>query len=385
MIKQNLLRKKLIFLYGLAGTGMLASGLFKPLIPILARRFGASGFKVGFLTSGFMIARGTTAFIIGRRIDQSTRTKMFVQIGFLITALIALTYYFVNNYHTILFLRFCQGICSGLMWPVAQIMVAEEAKKPYRTRALSLYQITGRIGTLLSRALLSLTLFITANLGIGELGSFRIVFVVSSVLLFLGFIEAALMPSYKRSTRSEKKRGRPPYSIFLFGLVFGAMIALAPLSLVFLNEHHNLSVLSISLILLCLDVVTIPVMYASSHFTDRIGVRKSLRIILVPCFLSAISLPFVSSFAVFMSLYITMRVLMSCFMPISRAYAASLDTEIGSNIGTLNMMTNLGSVIGPLVGGLIYDAFSGSLKIAGYAVFATLLLPGILLLMLRRS
>ncbi len=380
MLRHSLLKKNLLLLYGLAGIGMLGHGLFRPILPIFARRLGATGLEVGLLTSGFMIARAITSFIIGRIIDKSGRRNVFVILGFLLVFIIAFSYFFVNSYHGLLFLRFFQGICSGLMWPATQIMVAEEAKKSYRTRALSLYQITGRIGSLLSRAFLSIILLVTTNIGLGELSSFRVVFIAGSIILFIGFVDALLMPKHKRLV-TEKRKGKPPYSIFLLGFVFGAMLALAPLSLVYFNEQYNLSPLGIAIMLLCLDVATMFAMYGSSHFTDRIGLEKSLWIILIPCFAAAVCLPFVATFIVFIIVYFIMRMAITSFMPISRAYATSIDTEVGSNIGTLNMMTNMGSVVGPIFGGLIYDNLSGGFKIAGYSVIALFLVPGALILL----
>lgn len=80
-----------------------------------------------------------------------------------------------------------------------------------------------------------------------------------------------------------------------------------------------------------------------------------------------------------------MRMSISSFIPISRAYATDINTEVGSNIGTLNMVTNLGSVVGPIIGGLIYDTFPGVFKIAGYSFVALLLIPGIFLFLKKQT
>lgn len=370
-------------MYSLAGAGMLGHGLFRPVLPIFARRVGASGLEVGLLTSGFMLARGITSFLIGKGADLSGRRKTFVSFGFFFVFIISFGYIFVNNYYGLLFLRFCQGICSGLIWPATQIMVAEEAGHRYRARALSLYQITGRLGALLSRALLSLVLLITVYLGMDEIGSFRIVFLVGGVILFLGFLETFFVPDYKRKTES-RKRGAPPYALFVIGFIFGALLALAPISLVHMNEYYNISPLGIAVLLLCLDVITMFAMYTSSHITDRIGVKRSLWIVIVPAFAAALCLPLISAFFGFIVLYFLMRMAVSSFMPISRAYATSIDGEIGSNIGTLNMITNLGSVVGPVIGGLVYDSMFGSFRIAGYSVIAVLLVPAVVILLRTR-
>lgn len=375
MQRHTLLRRPLLIFYGIAGIGMLGHGLFRPILPIFARRVGATGLEVGLLTSGFMLARAITSFIIGKTIDITGKRRMFVGIGFFAVFIITLSYFFMNTYYGLLFLRFCQGICSGMMWPATQIMVAENAEKGYRTRAMSLYQITGRVGALLSRALLTLILLITANIGLGELNSFRVVFIVAGIILFMGFIETLLIPEQKRE-RAEKRKGKPPYSIFLLGFVFGALIALAPLSVIYLNEYYTISPIGIAILLLCLDIITVLAMYGSSYLTDHIGIKKSLWVIIVPCLVAALGLPIASFFIVFIILYFIMRMSISSFLPISRSYATSADPEVGANIGTLNMVSNLGSVIGPIIAGLLYDGLPGAFKIAGYSVIALLLIPG---------
>ncbi len=383
MLKHKLFNKRLLMLYGLAGAGMLGHGLFRPILPIFARRLGATGVEVGLLTSGFMLARAVTAYMMGKNADRTGRRTIYVRIGFFCVFMIAFGYFFIDSYFGLLFLRFCQGICSGLMWPATQIIVVEQTDKTYRTRALSLYQITGRIGGLLSRAVLGVILIITARIGLSELSSFRVIFIIGAIILFGGFIDTLFVPEYKKAPRIEKK-GKPPYSIFLLGFVFGAMMALAPISIVFFNEFYGISPLAIAILLLGLDVLTIAAMYGSSHLTDSIGIKRSLWFVIIPCFAAALLLPFVRVFIIFVAIYFMLRMSISSFVPISRAYVTNNSTEVGSNLGTLNMLTNLGSVVGPIIGGFIYDYFTHGFKIAGYSVIALLLIPGIFVLLRKK-
>ena len=383
MLKHKLFNKRLLMLYGLAGAGMLGHGLFRPILPIFARRLGATDVEVGLLTSGFMLARAVTAYMMGKNADRTGRRTIYVRIGFFCVFMIAFGYFFIDSYFGLLLLRFCQGICSGLMWPATQIIVVEQADKTYRTRALSLYQITGRIGGLLSRVVLGIILIITARLGLSELSSFRVIFIIGAIILIGGFIDTLFVPEYKKAPRIEKK-GKPPYSIFLLGFVFGAMMALAPISIVFFNEFYHISPLAIAILLLGLDVLTIVAMYGSSHLTDSIGIKRSLWFVIIPCFAAALLLPFIRVFIIFVVIYFMLRMSISSFVPISRAYATNISTEVGSNIGTLNMLTNLGSVVGPIIGGFIYDYFTQGFKIAGYSVIALLLIPGIFVLLRKK-
>ena len=383
MLRRTLLKKPLVMIYGIAGIGMLGHILVQPILPIFARRLGASGLEVGLLTSGFMLARAFTSFIVGRHIDQSGRRESIIRAGLLILFSLTLMYFWAGNLFVLILLRFGQGICSGLIWPVAQTMVAENATEGYKTRALSLYQITGRIGALLSRLLLGIGLLLAGSIGLSEIGSFRLIFLLAAAIIFVGFIESLLLPRQKRRREHVLAR-RKPYTLFILGFAFGALLALTPISLVYLNEHYGISPLGLASMLLVLDVITMFVMYLSSHLTDIIGFKKALAIIAIPCFLAAVFLPFASVFVVFVVLYFVMRTAISSFLPISRSHATNTNAEIGSNIGTLNMMTNLGAVVGPLVGGLLYDTMSGGLKIAGYTVIALFLLPA-LIIQLRKT
>ena len=253
MINRKLLKRPLLLFYTVAGAGMLGHGLFRPILPIFARRLGATGLEVGLLTSGFMLARAVMSFFIGRSVDITGRRNIFTRTGFFFVFIIALAYFFVQGYSGLLFLRFCQGLCSGLIWPPLQIMVAEESSVDYRTRALSLYQITGRIGGLLSRALLSLILLFTARIGLAEIQSFRVIFLFGGVILFAGFIETLSIP--EKEVKVKKKRGaQPPYPLFLLGFVFGALMGIGPISLVYLNERFYISPVGIAILLLLLDV-----------------------------------------------------------------------------------------------------------------------------------
>ena len=383
MINKLLFRKPLLTLYSIAGIGMLGHILVQPILPIFARRLGATGLEVGLLTSGFMLARGLMAYFVGKRIDNTGERKSVIKLGLLSLLVLTLLYFWANSLSVLLVLRFGQGICSGLIWPVAQIMVAENAPQGYRTRALSLYQITGRVGALLSRLLLGFGLLITSSIGFGEVMSFRIMFVFAALLIVVGFIEAMFLPALKMK-RAEKRKRPKSYSIFVLGFAFGALLALTPISLVYLNEQYKISPLEIAMLLLILDVITMFVMYLSSHLTDHLGFNKSLMVIAVPCIAVAFMLPFISPLWIFIVLFFILRTAISSFLPISRSYATSMDTEIGSNIGTLNMVTNFGAVVGPIIGGFIYDTMSGTLKIAGYAVVAFLLLPAFIFQVRKR-
>jgi MFS family permease len=284
-----------------------------------------------------------------------------------------------------LIIRFCQGMCSGFIWPIAQIMVVEFSSPRYRTRALSLYQINGRFGALLSRLLLSLLLMLAVYLNMPEPASFKLAFGVAGLVIIIALLISFKLPPAQAERDPNRGQARSPMIIFVLAFVFGAMMAMAPISLIFINEYYHLSALTIAILLLFLDGLSMLAMYGASHLTDSIGIHNSLWFILIPCFISAAILPFMPSVSLFIVVYFIMRMAISSFLPLSRSFATCENSESGTNVGILNMMSNIGSVVGPIAGGLLYDRLSGSLRICGYSFIALLLIPAsIVLIAMRR-
>lgn len=383
-LKDNLLTRNLFLIYALACLGMLGHVLFEPLIPIFARILGASGFEVGLLTSGFMLARAAASYVIGRLSDHWGRHRILIQIGFIFLCLITFGYILISNYHGLLIMRFIQGICSGFIWPIAQIMIVEFSSPKYRTRALSLYQIMGRFGALLSRFFLSFILMLAMYFGLQEPDSFKLAFGCAGLILIIGLLVTTKLPGSLPSQKRNRNDGRSPTIIFILAFVFGAMMAMAPISLVYLNEYFHLSPLSIAVLLLGLDALSMAAMYGASHLTDSIGIQNSLWFILIPCFFAGVILPFARSLLMFVIVYFILRMAVSSFLPLSRSYATSDNSESGTNVGKLNMMSNIGSVIGPIIGGFIYDRLKDSYRIGGYSLIAMLLLPVCMILLVMR-
>ena len=382
--KTLFLKKPFIFLYLLPGLGMIGYRVFRPILPIFARRLGASGFEVGLLTSGFMLARGLTAYVIGRTMDASGKRRLFISLGFFFAMLLTFSLSMLNSLTALLLVRFLMGLCAGLIWPTAQVMVVESVPSGFTTRALSIYQISGKAGILVSRAFLSLILLILSGMHIEEIPSFRIVFIIASIVMLLCFWETLLLPAGKREP-VKTKEGKPPYSIFFLGFVFGCLMALDSLFYVFINEYYNVKPATIAMLLLALDFLGMFGVYLASHFTDKLGFTRSCWYVIIPTFITAIIIPFAPNLLMVLILYFILRICVSSFIPISRSYASTYNINKGANLGILNMISNLGSVCGPLIAGLMFDRFQDKFQIAGYSILAILLIPAVLFLIPQKE
>ena len=361
---------------------MLGGVLFRPILPIFARNIGATGFQVGLLTSGFMMARAFTSAGCGKIIDHGYETHRLIRIGMGITAIFSLLLYFNHGYTGLLLIRIGQGICSGLIWPSAQILVSNYSQVEVRTQAFSVYQITGRIGMILSRGLLILLLLVGTNIGLEEMARYRLTFLAAAVILTGGFFETWPIRA-KTKMKVPRPAGFRIDLIFVLGFIIGSLLSLQSITILFFKEGFLLPPVEIVKILFIIDLALLGTTYLLSYLADRFGIDLVMILLLIPGIIAGLFLPLINRLIPFIILWFFIRMMIDGFIPIARSYATARG-EIGANIGFLNMAMNLGAVLGPVMGGLIYDNLGGNLRISSYSILAILIIPYLFLKILRR-
>jgi MFS family permease len=148
-------RRNIFVLIFLAFTGAVGIALFRPTLPIYTRRMGATGFEVGALASGFMLARALCAYLCGRFSDRIQRRKLFLPLSFLFYLFSCVGLFFARSYSDVLIIGIFQGAISGMMWPMAQVVAIESTVQALKTRVLSFYFAAGNAGAMPSLALRS--------------------------------------------------------------------------------------------------------------------------------------------------------------------------------------------------------------------------------------
>ncbi|RKX70759.1 hypothetical protein DRP53_03870 [candidate division WOR-3 bacterium] len=378
-----LFSRELLLLYGLAGIGMIGGSLFRPILPIFTRAFGATGFEIGLLTSGFMIARAFVSIGSGKLIDLGYSSRKLIRIGFGLVVILTFFFLSVKSYLGILLIRVGQGICSGMIWPSAQIMVGGFSERGYRTRALSIYQITGRIGMLLSRGILIGILMIGTRLGYSAHERYRLVFLFAAILLMGGFLESWFLKGKEKEMEPKDAGGFHFDPILPIAFIMGGLLSLQSIAILYFNEQFSIRPVDIVAILLIMDLVILVTTYLFSFIADRYGVKPALLFIIIPCVVAGLGFPFQRIASLSLLFWFLTRVTVTGFIPIARSYATAQKSGVGMSIGFLNMATNLGAVVGPALGGIIYDQLWGGFKIASYSILS-LLLP-IFFFWLRRE
>jgi len=361
--------KNIFILTLLAFTGAVGISLLRPIIPIFTRRMGASGLEIGSLASGFMLARAVTSIIIGRYSDKLGKRKVFLPIGFLAYIISCVLLFFSKNYTEVLMVSILQGLFSGIIWPMAQVITIENSKFNFKTRALSFYFASGNAGMSMGNALLGLAIiFIMFIFKTDENFAFRIIFLISGVIYLIGFFLTFLINetkgqpevARKKEAGISQKRDVRISGVLILGFLIGTISGLfRSIIVLYLNEKFLMATQNIAFVLMTVNVFALFSMLIFSYFSDRFGLRKNLIVICLITAFAAITVPFINNTFVLIVFLVILGTGARSFTPVSRSTMSEFDMQgLGKNIGLINTVANLGAVIGPLVGGFFYDTFT---------------------------
>jgi MFS family permease len=99
-------------------------GIVVPLLPVYAHHLGASGVYIGLIFGAFSLSRTLLLPYFGRWSDRRGR-RPFIVIGLAAYAVISLAFIWAESVHSLIAIRFVQGMASAMMMPVIQAYAGE--------------------------------------------------------------------------------------------------------------------------------------------------------------------------------------------------------------------------------------------------------------------
>ncbi len=116
----------------------LGFSIIAPLIPAYLREMGESGFGIGLVFAAYAISRVIFTSFIGEISDQKGR-KVFIVGGFILYALISLSYIWAGSLIVLASIRFLHGFSSVLITPVSMAYGGEIAPEGKEGRVMGLF------------------------------------------------------------------------------------------------------------------------------------------------------------------------------------------------------------------------------------------------------
>jgi len=350
---------------------------------------GASGYALEYtaLMSAFMLTRALTARFFGTLSDKVGR-KRIISVGALLYVLMAFAYIGSSSTLHLYLIRGFQGVASAMVWPVAEALLMDSTDPSHRGRYMAVYMIANNLAMTSGPAVgAAIYKFGVIVLGIKDV-ELALKFPFYGLALFSSMaLPAALLleesrigkgPQVKEGKGEEiAEVGRSVKAIYVLAIANGVGMGLtAPLFTIFVIEFIKADPAAVASVTTLAGILGLLVTYPAGRLSDSIG-RKPL--IISGTFISRLStilIPFSRSLKEFGILASLRSIAFNFSMPSFRALQADIvPKEVrGKVFGTVQAAFNVGAVVGPLIGGEIYQLYApkrfvlGSLSVPGAAI-----------------
>lgn len=363
----------------LSVTALLVAIGFGVVIPVLtpfAKTFGASNFQLGLVVSLFAAMRLITS-PFAPRIGRWLGERNAITVGVLIVAVSTIATAWAPNLTVMLVARGLGGIGSATFTISAINLLLSTAPEHLRGRASGLYQGGFLLGNMAGPALGGLLS------GISVEAPFY--FYAAMLVVCAGFT-MSMLPA--RATMPKKTQQRPPrpfrevvrdiryqaactVALGQGWQSLGVRNAFIP---IFVTEALLLEEYWTGIAFAIAAVAQTAMLIPAGNATDRIGRRPVMIVSGIVCGIAAIAMPFSNS--------IWVLVLVLCIYGMGAAMQGTAPTAAvgdatqgrgGAPVAAFSMVTDLGSIFGPLVAGAVLDAWSFQ---AAFAIGGVILLAG---------
>jgi DHA1 family multidrug resistance protein-like MFS transporter len=379
--------------------GLLVLGL-----PLIAREMGASALAIGGLFSVYALIIVALQPIVGHGLDRFGRRP------FLIAGLLGFTFSnavfgLASDLGGLFLAQLAQGVGSGLLWLAVLSVVSDLAPADCRGEEFGrVEEMAFRgmlLGSLVGFALLWLLSRDEIGGGLTLIDGWRILFLgfTATTLLATAIVWRGVPESLQRSAddleetpaipmdqpvEPDEKWHLPGQLRIFMGIVIltaiGAEI-LTPILMKYLNDNVSTNMFVIALAFLPAAIAGSVLPSRLGGLSDRFGRRPPLIIALLVGGLAALAVPFVQSLWPLALLWVFEAAAFAAATPAEEALVVDLagGERQGTALGYYTAAAGLGGVIGPLLGGWLYDRFAA---VGAFGISALLMALGAILIFL---
>ncbi len=379
-------------------------GVIMPFFPLYAKEilsvhsfFGISvgiALQIGVLTSAFMFMRFMMAPAYGDLSDSSGR-KPIILVGMTVYAFLLVGYGLAYDFISLLLMRALQGMASAAVWPVGEALIVDTSSKKQTGRNLGYYIMSMQAGMASGPFLGAIVYaFFGEILLLSPSLAYRLTFISQGVMGILATVIVALLvkdpkdldkselnvfdefkvvaklmivktigsPKYLLKTFNQKTSYRTLslYVIYTVAVINGfgnAMIF--PIMTLFLSDFFFLDATVVALIVGIVGVLALSGNPLGGYLSDHFGRKPVTWISGLFRGIFYLLLGIEWGLLPVIALFVATRFTWSIFQPSFRAMQSDMIPEAvrGKEFGIVQALFNLGSIIGPVLGGAVYDTF----------------------------
>ena len=334
-----------------------------PAIPVFAKSFGVNNAAIGLMVSAFAITRFASGLISGTMVDKFGERKVF-STGVFMVSLFTFLAGAAQNYEQLLFFRAAGGLGSSMFSVAASSVILRSVSDDQRGHAQSVYQGSFIVGGMAGPAIGGLLSVI----------SLRAPFFVYSILLFFSGLVALFFlkgdsigakvknDGAAPATTIREALAMPAYRIALVlafigtWVFFGMRASILP---VFVTEELDSTTAVVGYGFAISAIVQGAILLKAGRFSDTNGRRAASIIGANIVFLGVLVL----TFAVNAWMFLLSMVILGFGGAFLSTTPASMVGDIikgkgGKVIAIFQMAGDAGMIFGPIIIGLISDAYS---------------------------
>jgi MFS transporter, DHA1 family, multidrug resistance protein len=345
---------------------MLSLGIITPILPLYAKSMNATGLELGLIFSGFALSRGIFAPIIGQFSDQYGRKKLIV-IGLVLFIILSLCFVVAASPIALTIIRVIQGFSTVLVTPVAQSYIGDITPVGKEGRYMNLFFMSFFAGQALGPYFGG---FLTDRFSINIPFYAMAILSLLALILILFFVPES--EAIKNNGKEKQPILRSLIPVFKDKPMLGIMTYFSsrgfyrwgfntffPLLAVKTASTNAAGIgLVLSVYMLSGSLTQYPFGLVSDKFP-----RQKVTLIFVGGIVAALAMCVVAQFSS-MEMFLILTLIMGIFSSVSRASAIAIRTErgrvhgMGATTGAFTASLSLGQVFGPVVFGVVVDAFS---------------------------
>ncbi|PGM53770.1 MFS transporter [Bacillus sp. AFS053548] len=336
----------------------LGIGLVIPVTPSIMNELNISGTIVGYMVAAFAITQLFFSPIAGRWVDQFGRKKMIIT-GLLIFSISEFLFGMGKTIEVLFISRMLGGISAAFIMPAVTAFIADVTTVDTRAKALGYMS-----------AAISTGFIVGPGVGgfLAEYGPRIPFFSAAGLAIFAGVLSFTVLPEPERNQDSIEESGQKPgfkrifapmyFISFMVILIsqFG-LSAFESLFSLFTNHKFGFTPKDIAIMITGGGIVgAIAQIALFDRLTKWIGEIRLIRYSLILSTILVFMMTIVDSY--FMILLVTVTVFLGfdLMRPAVTTYLSKIAGNEQGFVGGMNsMFTSFGNVIGPIIGGILFD------------------------------
>lgn len=336
----------------------LGIGLVIPVTPSIMNDLNISGSVVGYMVAAFAITQLIFSPISGRWVDQFGRKRMII-IGLIIFSFSELLFGFGKTVEVLFISRMLGGISAAFIMPAVTAFIADVTTVETRAKALGYMSAAISTGFIIGPGVGGFLAEISSRLPFFFASAFAVLAAVLSIL-FVQEPERNIENNAVISKKEGLKRILEPMYFISFMVILISQFGLAAFESLFsLFADHKFGFTPKDIAIMIAGGGIFGAIFQVLLFdrlTKWFGEIRLIRYSLILSTILVFLMTLVNSY--FMILFVTITVFLGfdLMRPALTTYLSKIAGNEQGFVGGMNsMFTSIGNIIGPIIGGILFD------------------------------